>query len=63
MAMARHAEVLERKLAQAQEEARAYLRTVEGAGEKHKGAMMSKEDALRRLQQQVIWGQGLGLRG
>ena len=52
-AMLRHAEGLERKLVQAQEEARAYLKTVEGTGEKHKSAMMGKDDAMRKLQQQV----------
>ena len=43
----RHAEALEQKLATAQDEARAYLRTVEGSSEKHRELQREKEDALR----------------
>lgn len=52
-AMARHAEALESKLMHAQEEARAYLKTVEGTTEKHKAQQQSKEDAMRKVQERV----------
>ena len=53
VAMLRHAEGLEQKLLHAQEEARAYLKTVEGASEKHKEQALSKDDALRKVQAEV----------
>jgi hypothetical protein len=52
-AMARHAEALEKKLVSAQEEARAYLKTVEGTAEQHKKQQLSKDDTMRKVQERV----------